>query len=304
MLQSKATPSGDEPHSSETNAESANDRISKQEAASNMPSEIRSKACSIEVEDAVLEYPVGPYRRGSLKSSLMSLVGFREQQHKFDFVTALKGVSFDINHGERVGVVGRNGSGKSTLLRALAGVYPMRSGSITIHGDIGTLLDISLGFELESTGRENIYNRGMSMGYSRKELEAVEDEIIRFTDIGNFIDLPMRTYSTGMCVRLGFAISTQFIPDILLIDEVFGAGDGIFANRALDRMNAVVESSGIVVLVSHDMNAVKMICNRVLWIDDGEVKMDGPTDDVLAAFSDFVLGISRNEIPYFMPLRG
>jgi lipopolysaccharide transport system ATP-binding protein len=204
------------------------------------------------------------------------------------YVDALKGVSFSIFDGERVGIIGRNGSGKSTLLRTLAGVYPLEAGRIRVRGEIGTLLDISLGFELESTGRENIYNRGLAMGYSRKSMQEIEHEIVKFADLGDFIDLPMRTYSSGMFVRLGFAISTQFVPDVLLVDEVFSAGDGVFAKRAIERMNSIVSNAGIVVIVSHDMTAILQMCERIIWIDSGKIKMDGPSHDVATAFAAFI----------------
>lgn len=206
------------------------------------------------------------------------------------YVSAMSNLDLTITVGERVGIVGSNGSGKSTLLRAMAGVYPLAKGSITVIGQIGTLLDIGLGFELESTGRENIYYRGMAMGYSRKELTEAEDEIIAFTDLGDFIDLPMRTYSSGMYVRLGFAVSTQFQPDVLLIDEVFGAGDAAFAEKAVQRMKRVVEQAGIVVMASHDMSLIQAACTRVLWIDRGVLRRDGPPGVVIPQFQAFMAG--------------
>lgn len=261
------------------------------EASQDAPSHsatIMSVVRSIEVKSAVLRYPLGPARSGSLKASMMRLLGHRERTVEIQYVDALKNVSFSILDGERVGIIGRNGSGKSTLLRTLAGVYPLESGEIRVRGEIGTLLDISLGFELESTGRENIYNRGLAMGYSRKQMQAVEHEIVQFADLGDFIDLPMRTYSSGMFVRLGFAISTQFVPDVLLVDEVFAAGDGVFARRAIERMNHIVSNAGIVVVVSHDLTTITQICERIIWIDYGTIKMDGPANEVVKAFSAFI----------------
>ena len=240
--------------------------------------------CQIEVKDAVLRYPIGPYRRGSLKSSLMRLIGHKELNQQVEYVTALKGMNLSIHQGERIGIIGRNGSGKSSLLRAIAGVYPLRSGSIHVRGMIGSLLDISLGFETESTGRENIYNRGFSMGLTRSELAKHEADIIEFADLGEFIDMPMRTYSSGMFVRLGFSISTQFTPDILLVDEVFGAGDANFAVRAQKRMEAITDRAGIVVMVSHDFAAIVNNCDRAIWIDKGEIVFDGPVDQAIDTY--------------------
>lgn len=244
----------------------------------------QSARCGVKVTDATLEYPIGAMTRGSIKSAVMSLFGSRTEAAKVEYVRALDGVSFELQHGERVGIIGRNGAGKSTTLRALAGIYPLKSGSIEVEGEIGTLLDITLGFEPESTGRENIYNRGLAMGVHPKLLAQYEDEIVQFADLGPFIDLPVRTYSAGMYVRLGFAISTQFAPDVLLIDEVFGAGDAAFAQRALVRMEEVLANSGLLVLVTHDISLVRRVCTRVIWLQQGKIILDGDTEAVLGAY--------------------
>jgi lipopolysaccharide transport system ATP-binding protein len=242
----------------------------------------------VRVTDATLRYPVGAHSRASLKSTLFSLVGHREARRRPSYVEAMRNLSLEISVGDRVGLIGHNGSGKSTLLRALAGIYPLTSGSIETVGRIGALLDISLGFETESTGRENIYYRGMAMGYSRKQIRAFEQEIVEFADLGEFIDLPMRTYSAGMYVRLGFAVSTQFEPEILLVDEVFGAGDAAFAQRAVPRMLNIVRKAGIVVIATHDLALVQQVCNRVLWLEGGRLRADGPPEAVVAEYLDSV----------------
>jgi lipopolysaccharide transport system ATP-binding protein len=160
----------------------------------------------------------------------------------------------------------------------------LTGGDVTVTGRIGALLDIGLGFESEATGRENIYYRGMTMGLSRARLKEVEAEIVDFAELGEFIDMPMRTYSAGMYVRLGFAISTQFSPDILLVDEIFGAGDASFAKRAVERMNAIVASSGIFVIATHDAALVEKICTRVIWLERGQVLRDGPPGIILPEY--------------------
>lgn len=238
----------------------------------------------IEVSDLVLRYPVGAARRGSVKSGLLRIFGHRDAKAQIDYVTAIRGVSFKVECGERVGIIGRNGSGKSSLLRVLAGVFPVDSGSVRIYGEIGTLLDIGLGFEAESTGRENIYNRGFAMGRSRKELQAAEAEIVAQAELGEFIDLPMRTYSSGMFVRLGFAVSTQFTPQVLLVDEVFGAGDAVFAKRAKARIRHLTANAGILMLVSHDFAAVLDTCTRVIWMDRGQIIADGDPQEVVSNY--------------------
>lgn len=247
---------------------------------------------AIAIEGATLQYPIGPVSRGSLKSALFGVFGHRETTPTAQFVDAITNMDLTIAAGERVGIIGSNGSGKSTLLRAMAGIYPLKQGKITVAGQIGTLLDIALGFENESTGRENIYYRGLSMGYSRREIAAAEAQIVEFADLGAFIDLPMRTYSSGMFVRLGFAVSTQFQPDVLLIDEVFGAGDASFAQRAVKRMKRIVDQAGIVVMVSHDMGLIQMLCTRVLWLNRGQIVRDGPPSIVVPAFQQFMNGNS------------
>jgi lipopolysaccharide transport system ATP-binding protein len=201
------------------------------------------------------------------------------------YVDALRGVNIGIQQGERVALIGHNGSGKSTLLRAMAGVYPLSAGDIRVSGRIGTLLDLGVGFETEATGRENIYYRGLAMGFSRKTLAKYEHEIVAFCGLGDFIDLPVRTYSAGMYVRLAFAISTQFAPEVLLVDEIFGAGDATFHERAVARMMGIVNNAGIFVIATHDVNLVRNICTRVIWLEAGRVVADGPTDSVLAEYA-------------------
>lgn len=239
---------------------------------------------AIRVDNVSLHYPIGPLVKGSLKSAVFGLFGHRDRVPKPEFVDAIRGLSFNIGHGERVALIGHNGSGKSTLLRALAGIYPLKSGEIQVFGQLGTLLDIALGFEVEATGRENIYYRGMAMGISPRRIREAEKEIVEFADLGQFIDLPMRTYSAGMYVRLGFAVSTHFFPDILLIDEVFGAGDASFAQRAVKRMTSIVQQTGIVVIATHDMELIQRICSRVIWLDHGAVMRDGSPSAVIPAY--------------------
>lgn len=258
--------------------------------AGQVPAKNNTVNVAIDIRNATLRYPIGPFVRGSLKASLFGLFGRRESTPPPEFVDAITSLDVSIRTGERVGIIGSNGSGKSTLLRAMAGIYPVQQGSISVVGQIGTLLDIGLGFESESTGRENIYYRGMAMGFSRKDIAAAEREIVDFAGLGGFIDLPMRTYSSGMYVRLGFAVSTQFRPDVLLIDEVFGAGDAAFADKALKRMQAIVQSAGIVVLATHDLGLVERLCTRVLWINRGTIVRDGHPPLVVPQFQQFMAG--------------
>lgn len=240
---------------------------------------------NIELTDVTLAYPVGPFVKGSIKSQIMGLfLSSDNSSYKNKYVAALKNISLTINKGERVGIIGSNGSGKSTLLRTIAGIYPPIKGKVKVEGNLQSLFDIGLGFEPESTGRENIMYRGLVMGVTPKVIKERTDEIIEFADIGKFIDLPVRIYSAGMFVRLAFAISTYLEGDVLLIDEVFGAGDANFAHKAINRIKSLVNNAGIVVFVSHDLGTVQEICNRVIWLDHGEIKKDGDPKETVAAY--------------------
>jgi lipopolysaccharide transport system ATP-binding protein len=244
-----------------------------------------ANACSITVENAVLKYPIGPFIKGSLKSSLFRLVGHKDHQAPAaEFYTALKGVSFSIKEGERVAIIGRNGAGKSTILRAMAGIYPLEQGKIEVKGQIQSLFEIGMGFEMESTGRENIFYRGLAMGCDRKTIEEREQDIIAFADIGDFIDLPIRMYSAGMFVRLAFGISTYLEGQVLLIDEVFGAGDAAFRDKAIKRMHDMLGTAKIVVFVSHEVSTVKDLCERTIWLDHGVIRRDGPSAEVIQEY--------------------
>lgn len=236
---------------------------------------------AIEVKECALRYPLGGFDRGSLKSLMLSAFSKRRHTTTPRFVDALRGINLNIQQGERVALLGLNGSGKSTLLQVMAGVYPPSSGSVRVSGRMGTLFGLGQGFEDEATGRENIYYRGIAMGYPRRLLEQHEHEIVEFCGLGDFIDLPVRTYSNGMFVRLAFAISTQFSPEVLLIDEIFGAGDATFRERAHARMMNIVNNAGILVIATHDFNIIKSVCNRAVWLDGGRIIADGPTETVL-----------------------
>ena len=242
--------------------------------------------CFINFKDVVLRYPVGPYVKGSLKTAIFSLLGHRSIDRAIprEYFTALDGINVTIEHGERVGIIGHNGAGKSTTLQTIAGIYAIASGTLTVQGKIQGLFNLGLGFEADATGRENITYRGLAMGCPPEEIAQRQQDIIEFADIGEFIDFPVRTYSSGMYVRLAFAISTYLEGDILLIDEVFSAGDAAFQKRAKERFHSLVQKAGIVVMVSHDMDLVQKVCTRALWIDHGHIRADGDAASVIAQY--------------------
>ena len=200
-------------------------------------------------------------------------------------VRALDNVSLTINHGDQLGLIGHNGAGKSTLLRVLAGIYEPSLGAITIDGYVSPLFDVSPGLDLDDTGYENIVTCALLLGMSRDEIERKMPEIVAFTELSDYLALPARTYSSGMLVRLGFAIATAIDPEILLLDEGLGAGDARFATRAAKRVEAMIERSSIMVLASHSDDLIRQMCNRVILLDRGRVLADGPTTDVLEMYT-------------------
>lgn len=195
-------------------------------------------------------------------------------------VQALANVSFQLHEGDRVAIVGHNGAGKSTLLSVLARIYKPSSGIAEITGKVTSLMNITLGSDLECSGRENILLRGAFLGIPRKILLDKMDEIIDFTDLGDFIDLPLRTYSTGMNMRLAFAVATLLRPEILLMDEWLSVGDESFRLKAEMRIEEMLETTKVLVIATHSKSLVQRRCTRMLWLEHGHVKMDGPVDEV------------------------
>jgi ABC-type polysaccharide/polyol phosphate transport system ATPase subunit len=191
------------------------------------------------------------------------------------FVTALDGVSFELEAGDRLGLVGANGAGKTTLLKVLYGIYEPTAGNLEIRGKVDALFNISIGFRQEATGRRNILLRGLINGWTEDQIAARTEEIIEFSELGDFIDMPFRSYSQGMAARLAFAIATTMEPEILLMDEWIGAGDAAFQVKAKQRMNELAEKAGIIVLASHSEELLKKTCNKRLELERGRVKSFG-----------------------------
>lgn len=238
----------------------------------------------IELRNASLDFPIYNARTRSIKNRLIQVATggqISEDSKGRVIVKALTNINLDINDGERVGIIGHNGSGKSTLLRMLSKVYTPTFGTAKITGRIGSLIDISLGIDPEATGRENIFLRGALLGLSRDILSAKSEDIIEFSEIGNFIDMPVRTYSSGMHLRLAFAISTEVRPEILIMDEWLSVGDEGFKQKAKERMYELVESTSILVIATHSAELISEVCSRVIWLEHGAVKMDGHPSAVL-----------------------
>lgn len=199
-------------------------------------------------------------------------------------VKALENLTFELKDGDRVGLLGHNGAGKSTLLRALGGVYKPSTGSAEIGGTVSSLIDISLGINPEATGRENILIRGALLGMSKSEILQKFESIVEFSELGDFIELPVRTYSTGMHLRLAFAVSTVVRPEILLMDEWLSVGDEGFKHKAEARLAEVVDSTKILVVATHSRELLETTCNRAIWLEHGQIKMDGPAKEVAQAY--------------------
>jgi lipopolysaccharide transport system ATP-binding protein len=241
----------------------------------------------IEFTNVCVDFPIYNANGRSLKKRLIQVATGgqlgADQQGRV-VVRALEGLSFTLRDGDRVGLLGHNGAGKSTLLRLLSGVYEPSSGSARIEGEIGSLIDISLGIDPEATGRENIYLRGGLLGMTRSEIAAQIDDIIEFSELGDFVDMPLRTYSTGMHLRLAFAVSTVVRPEILLMDEWLSVGDEGFKHKAEARMSELVRSTNILVIASHSRELVLHTCNRIIWLEHGRIRMDGDPQTVAAAY--------------------
>lgn len=199
-------------------------------------------------------------------------------------IHALNNLSFTLQDGERLGVIGHNGAGKTTMLKMLAGVYPPNSGTRIVEGNICSLFDISVGFEGEANGWDNISYRGYLQGETPSSIRRKRQEIADFCELGDFLNIPVRYYSAGMLVRLAFAIATATEPEVLLVDEVLSVGDLAFINKAKDRMRQMMRKSSLMVLVSHDLESVQEFCTRCIWMEHGKMLMDGTPKDVVAAY--------------------
>lgn len=237
-------------------------------------------------EHVNIDFPIYNAKNRSLKNKVMQAAtgGKVSFGAEGTVIRSLEDVSFEIHEGERVGIIGHNGAGKSTLLRALSNVYHPTAGRAEIVGEIGSLVDIGLGIDGEATGRENIYIRGALLGLKHNEIEKRFDEIVEFSELGEFVNMPVRTYSSGMHLRLAFAVATIIRPEILLMDEWLSVGDAAFNEKAEQRLNDLVKSSRILVIASHSRDLIERTCNRVMWFEHGQLKMDDSPEKVCAEY--------------------
>lgn len=237
---------------------------------------------AIEVTDLVISYR--NLKKTSIRQSLLSF-----KRHKADNFVAVKGISFYVREGEILGIIGKNGSGKSTTLNALAGIFSPDSGTIDLKGHSISLLSIGVGFQKEMTGRENIILSGMLLGFSEDQVRAKEEEIIEFAELGKFIDMPVRTYSSGMYSKLAFSITAILETDIMLIDEVLSVGDQKFKKKSYKKMKSLISNKDrTVVIVSHNISTLNELCDTIMWMHDGEIKKIGDPATVLDEYVAFM----------------
>jgi ABC-2 type transport system ATP-binding protein/lipopolysaccharide transport system ATP-binding protein len=241
----------------------------------------------IELKGATLDLPIYDVRGRSLKKKVMRIGrknSIAEDNDGVIVVRALDNVDLRFDSGDRIGLIGHNGAGKSTLLRTMSGIYSPTTGSVTSDGKIVPLLDISLGMDENSTGMQNIRLRGLLLGMSDSEIREKQQAIAEFCELGDYLDLPLRTYSSGMRVRLAFAVSTAVDAEILLLDEVMGVGDASFMHKAKDRLADLHSRAEIVVLAMHSNQEIRRVCNKVLWMERGRVRAFGPMEEVLSQY--------------------
>ncbi|MBQ7107753.1 MAG: ABC transporter ATP-binding protein [Clostridia bacterium] len=238
---------------------------------------------AISVKDVKIQYRV------MNKMSLLKAILNPKKFSKTEYFEAVKGISFEVEKGKILGIVGKNGSGKSTLLRAIAGIFCPDSGSIDLHGHSISLLSIGVGFQNALSGRENIFLSGMLLGFTKEQIEEKLDEIIEFSELGQFIDRPVKTYSSGMHSKLAFSITAILETEIMLIDEVLSVGDAKFKKKSYAKMKSLIDNKDrTVIIVSHSSETLKNLCDNILWIHDGEMKMLGTVDEVLPKYNEFM----------------
>lgn len=241
---------------------------------------------AIDVENLGKCYRLGELGAGtSLREAITTVARFRRRT--FEELWALHDVSFRLGAGSTLGIIGRNGSGKSTMLKILTRITEPTTGRSRTRGRVASLLEVGTGFHEELTGRDNVYLNGAIHGMTRRDIDARFDRIVEFADVGRFLDTPIKRYSTGMHLRLAFSVAAHLEPDVLIVDEVLAVGDLEFQRRCLGRMEEAEREGRTVVFVSHDLAAVARLCERSIWLVDGGVRLDGPTDEVLEAYTDF-----------------
>jgi ABC-type polysaccharide/polyol phosphate transport system ATPase subunit len=252
---------------------------------------VSKRPARIRVEDVSVTYRTPLERAPTFKSTLLRL---GRRQRVIREIQALRDVSFEVPHGKVMGVVGANGAGKSTLMRTVAGILPPTQGRVEVQGRVSTLLSLGVGFNRKLTGRENVVLGGLAAGLKRAELREKYDEIVAFAELEEFMDMPMRTYSSGMYGRLAFAVAVTMHPDILIIDEALSVGDARFRRKSFNRMRELCAEDRTILLVSHALGSIEKLCDEAIWMDKGQMRMWDEPHAVVEAYTDF-LGV-RDEV--------
>jgi teichoic acid transport system ATP-binding protein len=248
--------------------------------------------CAVRVENLSVTYRTTVEKKPTLKKTLIRL-GRRERIIRE--IKAVRDVSFEVPRGAALGVVGVNGAGKSTLLRTMAGILPPTDGRIEVFGRVSTLLSLGVGFKSELTGQENVVLGGLAAGLSRAEMAAKYEEIADFAELGDFMDMPMRTYSSGMYGRLAFSVATNMDPDILLIDEALSTGDARFKQKSFAKMRELCGEARTIVLVSHGLRSIRELCDEAIWMNEGRIAMRDDADAVIDAYKEY-LQVGESEV--------
>lgn len=238
----------------------------------------------ISVKDVEMHFNMSKEKLDSIKEYFIKL---SKRQLRYEDFVALDGVSVDIKKGEIFGIVGLNGSGKSTILKVISGILKPTKGSVQVRGSISPLIELGAGFDLDLTARENIYLNGSVLGYSKSMIDDCFDDIVEFSEMRDFLDVPMKNYSSGMVARIGFSIATIVKPDILIVDEILSVGDFLFQQKCEERINKLMQGGTTVLIVSHSLDQIKRLCNRVMWLDKGKVKMIGDMPTVCAEYEAY-----------------
>lgn len=239
---------------------------------------------AIDAKGVSMKFHMDLNRTTSLKEWTVSLL---KGKHQYKDFWALKDVSFQVEKGEVFGIIGRNGSGKSTLLKVISGIYKPCEGKVISQGSIAPMLELGSGFDMELSGRENIFLNGAILGFSEAFLKSKYDEILEFSELGDFIEMPIKTYSSGMLARLAFSVATIVRPEILIVDEILSVGDEKFQKKSLARMMELMSGGATVLYVSHSLEQIRSMCRHVLWLDQGHVKMVGEVNEVCDAYRQY-----------------
>lgn len=248
----------------------------------------------ISVKNVSMKFDLGIEKDNSFKNKFISLFD-KKRRKKKEYFWALSDVSFEVRKGEVIGLIGSNGAGKSTMLKVVSGVMKPTKGKVVVNGTIAPMIELGAGFDQELTARENIYLNGAVLGYSEKFLDEKFDEIVEFSELKDFLDVPIKNFSSGMIAKLAFSISTIVSPDILIVDEILSVGDIKFQEKSLNKMMELIKSGTTVLFVSHSLESIKDICDRVVWLEHGKVIDIGPASEVCDAYYYKQMGISYEE---------